>query len=162
MSQSMKEGLCIFLKIGAIAMGGFVGLVAVGTFLNLVSYHNKLGGPYVLPIPSAESIGREYLQTVIQRNRDRIADDGTCVHGQLLQNIAQYGGAEVRNVSVVARWNSGNGDHQFEVTSIKFEHRYPTTSWKMDELQLMTATNLERKNVLQDALPFRKIFCGGS
>ncbi|PMB17776.1 hypothetical protein [Fischerella thermalis] len=107
MLESFKQWLLILLKTGPIAIGGLVGIVVVGTLLNLASYRNKLG-PVILPIPSAEIIGREYLQAVTQENRNYIAEDEKCVQGQLLQDIAKYGGTEVRNVSVVTEWHSGN------------------------------------------------------
>ncbi|PMB42886.1 hypothetical protein CEN40_17060 [Fischerella thermalis CCMEE 5205] len=68
----------------------------------------------------------------------------------------------MRNASVVTEWHSGNGNHQFEVTSIKFEYRYSTkTPWQMSEIRLMTATNLERNNSVCDALAFSEDFLRG-
>ena len=163
MLQSLKKWLFILLKIGTIATGGLLVIVGFATCGNLVSYKSKLPGPFILAIPSAESFGQEYLQAVIQKNRNYIADHQECGHSTLLEHITQYGGTEVRNTAIVADWHSGNGDHTFEVTVIKFEYRYSqTASWKPGEIRLMTATNLERINSLSDALPFRRIHCGGS
>ncbi|WP_427160930.1 hypothetical protein ACQFX9_04695 [Aliinostoc sp. HNIBRCY26] len=161
MLQSLKKWLLIVLKIGTIATVVLLVIVGFGTLYNLASYKSKLG-LFILRIPSAESIGQEYLQAVIQKNRDYIADDQECSHSALLGHITKYGGAEVRNTAIVADWHSGNGDHTFEITVIKFEYRYSqTASWKPGEIRLMTATNLERSNSLPDALPFRRIHCGG-
>ncbi|GAP94181.1 hypothetical protein [Leptolyngbya sp. NIES-2104] len=90
-----------------------------------------------------------------------VAVTGRIVREQLSREIAQYGGAELRNVSIRSEWHSGNSDHQFEVTSIQFEYRLKP-QWQTAETRLMTATNLERTNSLVNALPFRRIYCAGS
>lgn len=163
MVQLIKKLLVILLKTGIIATCGLLGIIILGTLLNLVSYRSKLIGYVVLPIPSAESIGREYLLAVIQKNRNYITQEQECLHSTLLQDITQYGGADVQNLAITTELHSGNGDHHFEVTWVKFEYRYSTQlPWKPSEIRLMTATNLERKNSLPDALPFRRIVCGGS
>jgi hypothetical protein len=149
-----------FLKIGLISIFGMVGLLLIGTLLNFLSYRSVL--PVIVIMPSPESLGREYLQAVAQKNYNYISGDSGCARGQLLQDIAKYDGAEIGNIVVSAQWMSGNSDHQFEVTSIRFDYRFPKNpSWKSDEVRLMTATNLERGNSLLDALPFRRIHCAG-
>jgi hypothetical protein len=138
-----------------------VGLPLIGTLLNFLSYRSLLP-PVIVIMPSPESLGREYLQAVAQKNYNYISGDSGCARGQLLQDIAKYDGAEIGNIVVSAQWMSGNSDHQFEVTSIRFDYRFPKNpSWKSDEVRLMTATNLERSNSLLDALPFRRIYCAG-
>jgi hypothetical protein len=150
-----------FLKIGLVSIFGMVGLLLIGTLLNFLSYRSAL--PIIVIMPSPESLGREYLQAVAQKNHNYISGDSGCARGQLLQDIAKYDGAEIGNIVVSAQWMSGNSDHQFEVTSIRFDYRFPKNpSWKSDEIRLMTATNLERNNSLLDALPFRRIHCAGS
>jgi hypothetical protein len=162
MPQSSKARFFLLLKIGSIAIFGMVGLLLVGTLLNLVSYRSKVVPP-INVIPSAESIGYEYLQAVTQKNSNYIPEDNECVHAQLLKDITQYDGAKVRNTVVNTKWESGNSDHQFEVTSIRFDYRFPRNpSWQNGEIRLLTATNLERGNSLLDALPFRRIHCAGA
>jgi hypothetical protein len=161
MIQSFKAWFLILLKIGAITTISIVVLLLVGTLLNLASYRSKLVPP-IRVLPSAESIGHEYLQAVTQKNHHYIAEDKTCVHGQLLQDIAQYGGAEVQNIVVSAKWNSVNSDSLIEVTSIRFDyHSAANPSWQSSEIRLLTATNLESSESLLDALPFRRIHCAG-
>lgn len=163
MLQSLKKWLFIFLKTGTIVTGGLAAIVGVGTLFNLVSYKSKLPSPIILPLPSAEGIGREYLQAVIQKNENYIDDNQDCVHSLLIEHITQYGGTEVRNPSISVQWDSGNGDHQFEVTAIKFEYLDSTKkTWQMGEIRLLTATNVERSNYLPDVLPFRRIHCVGA
>lgn len=153
-----------FLKIGLISIFGMAGLLLIGILFNFLSYRSELP-PVIVITPSAESLGREYLQAVAQKNQNYISEgseDSGCARGQLLRDIAKYGGAEIGNIVVSAQWMSGNSDHQFEVTSIRFDYRFPKNpSWKSDEIRLMTATNLERSNSLLDALPFRRIYCAG-
>jgi hypothetical protein len=161
MTRSLKAWVFLLLKIASGAIFGVVLLFLVGTLLNFVSYRSKLVPP-IRVIPSAESIGHEYLQTVIQRNRNYIAEDNECVHAQLLHDIAQYDGAKVHNIVVSAKWESGNSDHQFEVTSIRFDYHFPRNpSWQRGEIRLLTATNQEGNDSLVDALPFRRIHCAG-
>jgi hypothetical protein len=161
MIQSYKAWFLILLKIGATTTVSIVVLLLVGTLLNLVSYRSKLVPP-IRVIPSAESIGHEYLQAITQKNYQYIAEDKECVHGQLLQDIAQYGGAEVQNIVVSAEWLSGNSNSLIEVTSIRFDHRSAANpSWQNGEIRLLTATNLESSESLLDALPFRQIYCAG-
>lgn len=161
MLQLYKSWFFVLLKIGSIAIFGMVGLLLLGTLLNLVSYRSKVVPP-IRVIPSAESLGHEYLQAVTQKNRNYIAEDNECVLAQLLQDISQYDGAEVHNIVVSAKWESGNSNHQFEVTSIRFDYRSPRNrSWQSGEIRLLTATNLERNDSLLDALPFRRIHCAG-
>jgi hypothetical protein len=160
MLHASKAFFFAFLKIGLISIFGMVGLLLIGTLLNFLSYRSVL--PVIVITPSPESLGREYLQAVVQKNHNYISEDSGCARGQLLRDIAKYDGAEIRNIVVSAQWMSGNSDHQFEVTSIRFDYRFPKNpSWKSDEVRLMTATNLERSNSLLDALPFRRIHCAG-
>jgi hypothetical protein len=161
MMQSFKMWFLLLLKIGASATISLLLLLSLGTLLNLASYRSKVLPP-IRVIPNAERIGHEYLQAVIQKNHNYIAEGRDCVHSQLLQDIAQYGGAEVQNIIVSVKWDSGNGDAQFEVTSIRFDHRSAANpSWQSGEIRLLTATNMDRSESLMDALPFRRIHCAG-
>jgi hypothetical protein len=128
MLESSKAWFLGFLKIGLIAIFGMVGLLLVGTLLNLASYHSKVVPP-IRVIPSAESLGHEYLQAVTQKNRNYISEDNECVHGQLFQDTILYGGAKVHNIVGSAKWNSGNSNRQFEVTSIRFNYHFPLAKW---------------------------------
>jgi hypothetical protein len=163
MLQSSKIWLFVFLKISLGAILSIVGLLLIGILLNLVSYRTPIRPTKI--IPSAERLGHEYLQAVIQKNSNYIGkdnEDNQCAHGQLLRNIAQYDGAEVRNIVASGQWESGNSDHQFEVTSIRFDYRFPRNpSWQSGEIRLMTATNLLPNASLLDALPIRRIHCAG-
>jgi hypothetical protein len=151
----------ISLKIGAIAIAGIGGLLLIGTLLNFASYRSKLIPP-IRVIPSAESIGHDYLQAVIQKNHNYIGGDNGCVHAQFVKDIVQYGGAEVKNIVVKEQWDSGNSDAQFEVTSIRFDYRSTAKpSWQSGEIRLLTATNQEVGESLWNALPFRRIHCAG-
>lgn len=144
-----------------IAIFGMVGFLLIGTLLNLVSYRSKLVPPIRI-IPSSESLGHEYLQAVIQKNRNYIAEDNECVYAQFLQYIDRYDGAKVHNIVISTKWESGNSDRQFEVTSISFDYRFARNpSWQSGEIRLLTATNLESNDSLLDALPFRRIHCAG-
>jgi hypothetical protein len=162
MIQISKVWFFLLLKIGAIALISLVVLLSIGTLLNLVSYRSKLVPP-IRVVPSAESVGREYLQAVIQKKHHYISENRQCVHNQLLRDIAQYGDAEVQNIIVGVKWNSGNSDSLIEVTSIKFDYRsVANSSWQRGEIRLLTTTNLEPNESLQDALPFRRIHCAGA
>ena len=167
----MRSYLLFLLKISVAAIASLPVLIVLGTFLNLASYRNDLISPFMLPIPSGEEIGRAYLLAVIQQDFDHIRGKNqvpltkqqNCSHQQLLRDIEQYGSSQVRNIVVTTEFHSGNSDHQFEVTLIRFKYRIsPNNSWQASEIRLMTATNLERGNTLKDALPFRRIFCGGT
>ncbi len=161
MPQSSKAWFLIALRVGAIATASTVGLLLIGTFLNVAAYRSKLIPP-IRVIPSAESVGNDYLQAIIQKQPHYIEGDNGCVHAQFVKDIAQYGGAEVQNVAVKEQWDSGNSDAQLEVTSIKFDYRSTTeASWQSGEIRLLTATNQERNQSLWDALPFRRIHCAG-
>lgn len=56
------------LKVIALTFGGVLGVIPLTTLINLV-----LGsGTILLPIPSAERFGRNYLEAVIQKNSNYI------------------------------------------------------------------------------------------
>jgi hypothetical protein len=161
MIQSFKAWFFILFRIGAITTINVVVFLLIGTVLNFASYRSKLIPP-IRVMPSPESIGREYLQAVTQKNHNYIAEENGCVHSHLLEDIAQYGGAEVRNIVVSAEWDSGNSNSLIEVTSIRFDYRSAAnSSWQNDEIRLLTATNLESNESLLDALPFQRIYCEG-
>jgi hypothetical protein len=152
MSQKWQS---IYLKIVAVTFGSSLGIIFLGTGLNIFF------GPVVLPIPSANSIGRDYLNAVIQK--DRHYSKNACVQSALDRDIDQYSDIqEVRNISVKSTWKSGNGDHFFETTDIMFEYRHPKEpKWQKGQIFIMTASNLLRGDALADVLPFRRIICAG-
>jgi hypothetical protein len=161
MIPSVKVCVLSLLKIGAIATVSLAILISIGALLNLFAYRSKLVSP-IRVIPSAQRIGYEYLQAVTQKYHNYITEDKTCVRAQLRQDIDRYGGAEVQNIVVSVKWDSGNSDAQMEITSIEFDYRFAANSfWKSGEIRLLTATNLERSESLIDALPFRRIHCAG-
>ena len=167
----MKSYLPLPLKISLAAIASLLVIIVLGTLLNFAFYRNDLISPFIFPIPSAKGIGRAYLLAVLQKDFDHIrgkhhvslSKEQNCSHQQLLSDIEQYGSSQVRNIAITTEFYSGNSDHQFEVTSIRFKYRIsPDNLWQVGEIRLMTATNLERGNTLKDALPFRRIFCGGA
>ncbi|WP_299402300.1 hypothetical protein [Acaryochloris sp. IP29b_bin.148] len=70
-------------------------------------------------------------------------------------DINQYGGAKIRDISVQSKWQSGNSDHTFEITTIRFDHHQQDEAWQPGEITLMTASNLLEPPIL----PFPKITC---
>ena len=121
MPKPLKKWLLILLKTGMITSIFTGGIVLVGLLVNFASYRNKLIPPFIFPIPSAESIGRRYLQAVAQENLNYLSEDKACVHSQLRQHITQYGDTELQYIAASAEWYSGNNDHQYELTTVTFK-----------------------------------------
>lgn len=148
----MEKWRKICLQATAFTSGGLITFLFLSTFINALSYRSFR--PIILPIPNAESIGRNYLQAVMQKQPSYPCSDDESM-------IKQFGGAQTRNISVNAKWQSGNSDHEFEITTIKFEYRHQSNNpWQKGEIQLMTVSNSEGRRSWQDNLPFRRLICG--
>ena len=135
--------------------GLLLGPFLFGIFINL--FLHKLLGPAVLPYPSAEKVGTDYLSAIISKNKNYIPQHDSCTHTVLINDIQQYGGAKIRDVSVQSEWRSGNSDHTFEITTVRFVYHQQDEDWQPGEITLMTASNLLEPPIF----PFRKIICSG-
>lgn len=140
----------------ATSVGFLLGPFLLGILINL--FLNKLLGPAVLPYPSAEKVGTDYLSAIIAKNKNYIPQHDSCTHTALINDINQYGGAKIRDISVQSEWRSGNSDHTFEITTIRFDYHQQHEAWQPGEITVMTASNLLEPPLL----PFRKIICSGS
>lgn len=137
----------------ATGVGLLLGPFLFSVFINL--FLHKLWGPAVLPYPSAEQVGTDYLSAIIAKNKNYIPQHDSCTHTTLINDINQYGGAKIRDISVQSEWRSGNSDHTFEITTIRFDYHQQDEAWQSGEITLMTASNLLEPPIL----PFPKITC---
>jgi hypothetical protein len=110
-------------------------------------------GNIILPFPTADVIGRDYLNNLVQGNTENLGD--------LVSDYQKYRGAEIRNVRTSAESKSGNSDHLYEVTTVEFEYRHHQTGWQPGSFSLMTDSNIERGNSFMDSLPFRTVVRSG-
>lgn len=145
----------IALTALAFSAGLFLGILLFATSINL--FLRKVWGPAVLPYPSAKQVGTNYLAAVIADNKAYIPEHNSCTHTDLISDIKHYGGAKIKDISVQSEWRSGNSNHTFEITTIRFAYRQPHKDWQSGEITLMTASNLLEPPIL----PFRKIICSG-
>jgi hypothetical protein len=117
----------------------------------------------LLPFPSAESIGRNYLDRIIAsdpNNIEKMANDNeylSCIRLEALGDIAKYGGATVRNVRVSTESGTGSDD-RLEWTIIKFDYQkieqIDGNPWQQGKITIMTSNS--NNNTL-----FRSIHCIG-
>jgi hypothetical protein len=148
-NHPLKTWQRIPLQVSLFVFGGLVTALLLGTLLNVLGERNF--GSVVLPVPTAERVGRDYLQAAIENQQ---ACQGNA--------IEQLRGAQTRHVSVESQWHSGNSDHIFESTTIRFEYRHkPSSPWQQGELAILTASNLWGFYTWQDYLPFRRRICTG-
>jgi hypothetical protein len=122
------------------------------TIFNMCLGYRSLGN-IILPFPTADVIGRDYLNNLVQGNTENLGD--------LVSDYQKYRGAEIRNVRTSAESKSGNSDHLYEVTTVEFEYRHHQTGWQPGSFSLMTDSNIERGNSFMDSLPFRTVVRSG-
>jgi hypothetical protein len=121
-------------------------IIVSATLLNMLAHNNFR--PLILPFPSASQLGQDFLQTVVDNKKNSVCSR---------ELINQFGGAETKNISVTAQWSSGNNsDHEFEITTIKFEYRKQVNQpWQKSNIHIVTASNIQDGT----QLPFRTYIC---
>ncbi len=120
---------------------GIVGLLLccgfVGCSLGLISY------------PSTGTLAKRYLNAVqkgdTQAATGLAGSDNGC-RGQMYldakRDIAQFGGAEIRNVNIRVRYGTGN-DNQIQFAIVEFEYCKPGQSeWEQGEMSLLADSDV--------------------
>jgi hypothetical protein len=97
----------------------------------------------VASYPSTRAIARNYLDAVIDEDLDRAmrwtsADCQGEARARALEDLARYGGAEVRDVVIERRYNTGS-DPGIEIADVRFEYRKPGASdWQAGKMWIVT------------------------
>jgi hypothetical protein len=138
---------------------GSVVLVSAITIVGLLVISWFFHAPILL-FPSADRIGRDYLDRIIDMDLDGIAamakddENRECVRAEGEDGIVAYGGVKVRNVSVSTRSGEGSDD-RIEWTIVNFEYRQSHgDSWRSGEITIMT-------NNRYNSLLWRSLNCIG-
>jgi hypothetical protein len=109
----------------------------VGCSLGLISY------------PSTGKLAKRYLNAVKNGDAQAAADLAGSKNGCRQQmyldarmDIAQFGGAEIRNVNIEVQHGTGS-DNQIQFAKVEFEYRRPDRSeWDRGEMRLMTDSDV--------------------
>jgi hypothetical protein len=97
----------------------------------------------VVSYPSTRAIARNYLDAVIDENLEQSmrwtsADCQSEARARALEDMARYGGAEVRNLVIEMRYNTGS-DPGIETAAVRFEYRKPGASeWQVGKMWIVT------------------------
>lgn len=113
-----------------------------------------LGGSY----PSAESLALQYFKAVRRGDAEgaaQLADSGCrrLVRQYAREDIAQFSGSKVRDVTVRTSHGTGSDDTYWSVL-VRFEYRHPKQStWQLGRIGIGTTKG--------ENLFFRHLTCGG-
>ncbi len=111
-------------------------VLACGSFLYLTFFS----------FPSTETIAQKYLDAIIHKDigavlRLAIPDDNLCQSNLMyiaLRDIAKFGGAEVRGISVTVTGPEGS-DEDIQWASIEFQYRETSqTEWENGKMVIST------------------------
>ena len=97
----------------------------------------------VASYPSTRAIARNYLDAVIDEDLGRAmrwtsADCQSEARARALEDMARYGGAEIRNLMIETRPNSGS-DEGIEIGDVRFEYRERGASeWREGKMWIVT------------------------
>jgi hypothetical protein len=97
----------------------------------------------VASYPSTRALARNYLDAVIDEDLERAmrwtsVDCQGEARARALEDIARYGGVEIRNLVIETRPNSGS-DEGIEIADVRFEHRRRGTSiWRVGRMWIVT------------------------
>jgi hypothetical protein len=127
-------------------------IILLCTIFNMCLGYRAYGN-IMLPFPTADAIGRDYLNQLVQGNTANLGD--------LVPDYQKYRGVEIRNVRTSVESKSGNSDHFFEETTVEFEYRDRQQGWQTAGFSLMTDSNIERGNSFVESLPFRRVIRSG-
>ncbi len=109
-----------------------------------------VGGAAALGLlPPSQIIAQQYLDAVTRKDNQSAIDLAnsepfceTAVKEDVKKDISQFGGAEIRNVSISVAGGTGSSD-TVQFASIQFEYRKASShAWERGEMRLMTDSNL--------------------
>lgn len=128
---------------GKIGMAMLVGVSVVALTLSLVC-----GLFFYLSFvsyPSTKAIGQRYLAAVINENLTAAIDLArskeecrAALQEAALEDIKEFGGAEVRNVSIDLKYSDGS-DNEIQFAVVEFEYNRPGhAGWQSVSMRLFT------------------------